>query len=99
MVSNSNDINFFRKQGGQNRDNLKVERRDSSKAIKKKNAGDGNPRKISLEGLRNEQGKRGGGGNRGGKRDGGKPMRGGKGGKRFRRKGSGSKMPKDPAAK
>jgi len=70
------------------RKNLKVERRDGSKSIKK---GDGNPRKISLGQLRREQK------NKGDK--GGKPGRGGKGGgrRRFRdRKGGKKPMPKDP---
>ena len=40
------------------RDNLKVERRDGSKGIKK-GGGGGNPRKITLEQLRRD--KRGGG--------------------------------------
>ena len=71
------------------RDNLKVERRDGSKGIKK---GD-NPRKITTGQLRREQGKRGG-------RDGdrrGKPDRGGKGGrggKRFRKGGRKEERPK-----
>ena len=91
-----NTISLYRK-----RDNLKVERRDGSKAIKKGGDG-GNPRKISLGQLRREQktnnkGGRDGGREerteRGGKRGGGKPDRGGKGGdrggrgKRFRKGG------------
>ena len=85
---------FRKRDGGKN---LKVERRDGSKAIKK---GDGNPRKISLGQLRREQkgdgegrGGRGGKANRGGK--------GGRGGKRFSKgdRKDGKREPRDPKAR
>ena len=87
--------NLCRKQD--RRDNLKVERRDASKGIKK-GGGGGNPRKISLEQLRREKNKRGGG-EQGGRKDGGKPKFGKKGGKRFNKRHGGKPMPKDPAAR
>jgi len=84
--------------GNNKRDNLKVERRDGSKGIKK---GD-NPRKITTGQLRREQGKSKGDrdgdrGSRGGRGDRGKTERGGKGGRGgrpFRKGGRKEERPK-----
>ena len=94
-----------RPQGG--RDNFRVEKRDSSKVIKK-GGQQGGPKKISLEKLRagGEQGQRRQGGkklnlSKGGKfadRRGGKKPFGKKGGMKGGRR-DGKPLPKDPAAK